>query len=764
MEYRVSDSSDLSRADEIKLEQAFFDHAWECREWMREMDRRSIEAAASVRDAVAARRAAERAGDLLRGSGEEVAFAAVDTSGDERWYIGYASIFDHDHDAIVSNWKAPISRPFFEATVDDPHGLMRRRRFATEVNTVIDFDDLVFAELAAAVQQLGAGAELPLEDALLNDLARARTGEMEDIVRTIQASQYKLMRAPLDQVLVVQGGPGTGKTAVALHRVSWLLFNHRDTLTPADVLVVGPNPTFTRYIRSVLPTLGDEDVLELDIASVGVVRVNATGAEAPAVAKLKGSEAMHRLLELALRQRIKLPAVDLAIAVGARNARVKAEAVKGKIVEFSKLNYASGRSALRGWLMEEVQQQTQAQPSQFRDGLNRAIDGLWPQTTARSFVRDLYHSLPRLIQAAGSDLTAEQVESLRRDRAERESDEAWSVADVAVLDAADALISDSVVRQFRHIVVDEAQDLSPMQLRMLARRSSTGSMTLVGDIAQSTGLWARDSWDEITRHLPARLPIVIEELEIGYRVPAEVFALAAQLLPHAAPEVTPPRVVRHGAEPRLLRCAVGDRADMVVAEATANAGRGHSVGIISPVLAYDEVRAVLDSEGVAWADASKGVIGSSINLIRPVDAKGLELDAIVVVEPAAIVEEVERGLRMLYVALTRTTKYLSVVHTRGVLPIPGEEEGGFEDDQQPDVPPAMVASGPAEERLGPAPVAAVSMTSSRPRLVEQTLRTAAEEIAGSIREAIPPHLWAEVLERVRLALEGPMEEGENDNG
>jgi hypothetical protein len=231
-----------------------------------------------------------------------VAFGRIDTEDDEVYYVGYNAIWDDRSDILVVNWQAPVAQPYFGASTEVPMGLVRRRDFTvTEQNQITEFDDLVFAELAAQVAEL----EEP-SDALLKDLARTRTGEMLDIVRTIQAAQFAIVSAPLDQLLVVQGGPGTGKTAIALHRVSWLLFNHRQELKPADVLIVGPNRTFVRYIKGVLPSLGDRDVDQRSLTELAPAVAIGRG-ESNEVARLKGDLRMVGLINRGLADRISVP-------------------------------------------------------------------------------------------------------------------------------------------------------------------------------------------------------------------------------------------------------------------------------------------------------------------------------------------------------------------------------------------------------------------------------------------------------------------------
>jgi hypothetical protein len=492
---------------------------------------------------------------------------------------------------------------------------------------------------------------------------------MGDIVRTIKAAQHRVFRAGLDQLLVVQGGPGTGKTVVALHRVSWLLYNHRDTLRPSDVLVVGPNPTFVRYIRNVLPSLGDRDVQQLPLAALGP-EVRLGRVEPPEVVALKGSARMAGLLDRALAQRVSMPAGlgPLELPVGNRVVRFDRRTVQAELDRLASSPYAVGRQALREFLVRGVRQE--ANPEARADVADPLLDRIWPQFTAPAFLRDLLNSEQRLLRAAGDHFTAREVVALRRRAADRLSEERWSLADVALLDHVQARMTGQPPRRFRHVVVDEAQDLSPMQLASIGRRSEAHSMTVLGDIAQSTGPWARDSWDDVVTALGGGRHVERTELAVGYRVPRQAYEVAARLLPSAAPGVRAPRVVREGPMPAFLRVDDGAaRATRVVEQAMAFAGRGLLVGVIRPEAVAEELAAALTARDVRWSDASTEGLAVGINVLTPDEAKGLEFDAVVVVEPELIAGGGGRaGLRSLYVALTRTTRYLTVVHAGRPLP------------------------------------------------------------------------------------------------
>ena len=789
----------MASAHDIKEEQAYFDNGWEARERTRQTLENAHQAAAGPRAAASAvnkdaKARLKKLGDV----DEPVAFARFDDDANESLYLGKHVITDDAGDILVINWQAPAASPYFQASYDDPCGVKLRRKFSTERNRVLNFEEVIFANLAAAVEDLTAAQRSGIDDTVLRDLEQDRTGEMQDIVQTIQSAQYQLIRSDIDQLLVIQGGPGTGKTAVALHRVSWLLFTHHRTLRPEDVLVVGPNPTFTRYIRSVLPGLGDSDVQHHHLRSLGP-QASSRRQESRETARLKGEARMGDLIAAALRQRVRFPSGLETLDVGPSGrattlSRASVEAELRRLVRSSG-TYNNGRAAFRSWLTS--QSGSAANPTQIDAATERA----WPSLTPQQFLRDLFGSRERLVAAAGDDFTAGDANRLLRAAAQRIADEEWSDEDVALLDEADYLINGNVVR-YSHIVVDEAQDLTPMQLRSLRRRSKGGSMTLVGDLAQSTGPWARDSWDDVVSALRRDSPPKIEELLLGYRVPEQVFALAAQLLPEAAPLVTPPRVIRVGpAEPDLRQVDVDDRVAQAVSAAREFAGRGLFVGIICPNSLREDLVDQLEQAQVVWSDASKGNLSTSLNVIGPDEAKGLEFDAVVVLEPEAIVASSARGLRLLYVALTRTTRYLTVVHSGALLPLSptaqtatpsvqplplvsshtppppalldvtpstlrtnegtGPENGSTSDDtpateaQAAIAPPTTRESTPkvapkeaAETERRPA-----SGTSREGKLARLVSQSVAAALAEDVRESVPQHLWPYVIDLLRRELE-----------
>jgi DNA helicase IV len=713
------------KATELAREQAYFDTAAAHRD-RKLADLADVPRAGAHATAVGhLRRHARVAAEAIGEAGSAVAFGRIDHETGEQLYVGRHLVRDDTYEVLVASWKSRAAAPYFEASQNDPRGLRRKRTFSCDGNTIRGFTDITFAGAAALV-----------DEQLLAELARGRTGVMRDIVATIQTAQYDLVRSPLEQVLIIDGGPGTGKTAVALHRVSWLLYHHRDTLGPQDVLVVGPHPTFVRYIREVLPGLGDHDVALRPVGRLAPdVRRGRT--EVPEVSRLKGDARMARLLARALAARVgtpepaerllldgqfvTLPGAELAEALAACRA--------------ADLPYAEQRRMLAARLAELVRARGGSPDSVARgdrggrDALAHLLERLWPQQSAPAFLRDLFASRRRLRALAGDDggPSSDELDLLHRPGADRLSEEVWSPADLPLLDELEHLVNGPGHR-YTHVVVDEAQDLSPMQLRSVSRRSASGSFTIVGDLAQSTGPWARERWQEVTDHLASAHPVVVTPLRYGYRVPRQVYELAAQLLPVAASTVEPPEVVRDGpADPTVHRVGVAARAGKVAAVATAHADNGQFVGIVCPARCRREVEAALAATEVSWGSAEQGDLDSAINLVSPQEAKGLEFDAVVVVEPEQIVAGDERGHRLLYVALTRTTRYLDIVCAGDPMPL-------------------WTPSAPADaDTVGP-----IGPTA-------RELQLLAEHLAGRVRSAVPAAAWPQLLARLAELLDDPQQ-------
>jgi len=602
-------------------------------------------------------------------------------AGNGSYYIGRVGVWGVDQEPVVVDWRAPVAEAFYRATGPMPLGLQRRRHFVSRGRSLLGMEDELFGDLDRF--QDDDGSRLKGEGALIAALETARTGHLGDIIGTIQAEQDDIIRAPLAGVHAVQGGPGTGKTVVALHRAAYLLYTHRFPLDGQGVLVVGPNRLFLAYIEQVLPSLGEAGVILATLGDVvGGVRVD-DRREVAEVGRLKGDLRMVRFVARAVRTRQRVLRHDLRVGFGLQWLRLSVDGSQ-RIVDEARKRYRT-HNAARKFVEAEFYEALAASgngdldPEALRERLRgelsirEALEWMWPVLTPAQFLNDLLGSRA-LIRAADQSLTPVQVDALYRERAVEVEDLLWTASDAPLLDEARAVLGarpgrrqQDAVRTYGHIVVDEVQDLSPMDLRMLGRRSLNGSMTVVGDIAQATGAWAHDDWDSILEHLPDRRPATRHELTVGYRIPGPLMDLAADVLAEAAPDLAPPRSVRaDGDVPRFVKLAEDpDRkldglADVVRSELDA-VGAGNVAVIAANSQAVD-VEDALERAGLSFGRPTRRGLDAQVAVVPVELVKGLEVDGAVVVEPARILREHAQGLRALYVALTRATKRLAVVH------------------------------------------------------------------------------------------------------
>jgi DNA helicase IV len=660
--------------DELDVEQAHIHRAYECLDFMRNRAEQLLAAAPEDPDLLAS---LKRRVFQLTDTNRPLCFGRLDTEDGESWHIGRRHVEDETADPVVVEWRAPVAVPFYRATIDEPLGLTRRRQFVVEGRTLVQMADDLFGPDAIAAA--GDGPQVRGRDALLAELERARTGQMLDIVATIQTEQDVVIRAPMAGILTVQGGPGTGKTAIGLHRAAFLLFGN-DQLARAGVLVIGPNRTFLRYIAQVLPSLGEEAVVQTILSDL-VPDAPVRAVEAPDVARVKGDARMAEVLRRALHARRRTLEDDVEVRYQRVRVVIPAERANelAATVAARRIPYAAGRTTLRDLLGRAVYERyaeivgrigaeySAVSRSLSTDaGFKAALDALWPSVPAATLVRELLANRARLEEAAAGILDADEQRLLVRKAGRSVKTEPWTEADGPLVDEAIELV-EGRLRTYGHAVVDEAQDLSPMQARMLARRVPSGSMTILGDIAQGTGVWGRDSWEDLLQHLPAPDGVRIEELRLGYRAPGRVLAVASRLLPAIAPDLQPTESIRPGrSEPRFVRVEEGVAA-AAAAEAARLAAEWTSVAVIVPDALHDDVAAALSAAGADLGDAEREGLDHAVTLVPAITAKGLEFDAVVVVEPAAITDDAVRGLRLLYIALTRPTQHLSVVHA---LPLP----------------------------------------------------------------------------------------------
>lgn len=583
---------------------------------------------------------------------------------DETFHIGRRHVNDQLGEPLVVDWRADISVPFYRASKTEPMGVGVRRRFGFTHGEMTAFED---EDLTAT------GQDEQHSDILDAEIERPRSGPMRDIVATIQPEQDVIVRAGVDETICVQGAPGTGKTAVGLHRAAYLLYAYRDQLSRAGVLVVGPNASFLRYIGDVLPALGEIEAKQTTVEEL-VSRVKVAGPGPALVDVLKGDARMAEVLHRAVWSHVKMPDESLVVPRGAHRWRVAAYQAEELVTELRSrgIRYGAGRAMLPQRLAHAVLLRMEAAGDSPDDRVQDSVarsrpvkqyaDALWPAVDPAKLLFRLFTDAELLAEYADGILTDDEQALLLWDKVPRSAGAAkWSVADATLIDE----IADLVDRtpSLGHVVLDEAQDLSAMQLRAVGRRCSTGSMTVLGDIAQGTTPWATPSWDEALKHL-GKTSAHTEELTAGFRVPGQVIEYAARLLPTIAPHLKPPTAVRR-ARGELTITRVPDSLAAAVTAVREASERLGSIGLIVPDALVPATRKAL--QGIAFsvlgdeddADAHLDVVPASL-------AKGLEFDHVVLVEPAGIVsgEADERtGLRRLYVCLTRAVTSLVVLHS-----------------------------------------------------------------------------------------------------
>jgi DNA helicase IV len=592
----------------------------------------------------------------------------------EDFYIGRRHVTDEAGDPMVVDWRAPISLPFYRASAKEPMGVDRRRRFGFQSGRLTAYEDERLTDRA------------PHEEysrILEEEIERPRVGPMRDIVATIQPEQDLIVRAGLSESICVQGAPGTGKTAVGLHRAAYLLYTHREQLVRQGVLVVGPNASFLRYIGDVLPALGEIDAQQSTIEQlVGKTlaglsaRYSITGHDSPDVATLKGDARLAHVLHRAVWSQVVPPTEALVVPRGSSRWRVPAYEVEEILTSLRDrgVRYGAARAMLAQRLAHAVLVKMElagdSPDDRVQDSVARSrpvrqyVDQVWPAVDPARLVHRLLSDADRLGVAADGLLTAaEQAALLWRKPAKAPTSVKWSLADAVLVDEAADLVERTP--SLAHVVADEAQDLSPMMLRAVGRRCTTGSTTVLGDLAQATTPWATRSWDEALRHLGKTAHV--EELTQGFRVPGAVIEYAARLLPVIAPGLTPPTSVRRSRGD--LRVVPG--LDVVAELATPRVG---SVGVIVPDLMVESVTKSLDSGGIGYevlGSDREDVFEKQVDVVPAGVAKGLEFDHVVLVEPAEVVAgepDTVTGLRRLYVCLTRAVTSLVVLHEQDLPP------------------------------------------------------------------------------------------------
>ncbi len=593
------------------------------------------------------------------------------------FHIGRRHVHAPDGTPAVIDWRAPVSRPFYRASAADPMNLELRRRFGFSGGELTAYEDELFAGQAAS----GAGAGRPDRSAhspstgpsqiLINEIERPRSGPMRDIVATIQPDQDDIVRAGADQTVCVQGAPGTGKTAVGLHRVAYLLYAYREQVRRRGVVLVGPNRAFLSYIRDVLPALGELDVTQTTVGELvgGTVAVRGTDDDASAI--VKGDARMAELLRRALWASVRTPAAAVMLPRGSRRWRVAAWELEELVHELRHrgVRYGAARELLEHRIAHVILTQMEAAGEACDDRTHEAVrrsrpvraavDAIWPKVDPVRLVFGLLSSAPALAEAAQGVLTAAEQAAIVWPAAPRGPGSArWSAADMVLIDEARDLITRTP--SLAHVVVDEAQDLSPMECRALGRRCSTGAATVLGDLAQGTTPWAAPSWESLLANL-GKPDTSVRELSVGYRVPRQILDYASSLLAVIAPELRPASSLR--ADPGALDLTRVPAAALGQAVVTACRQAGSRPGSVGVIAADPQVPALGRALEAAGLDYGAPGADSGLTLVPVTLAKGLEYDHVVVVEPARIAGAEARGLQRLYVALTRAVSRLTVLYS-----------------------------------------------------------------------------------------------------
>jgi DNA helicase IV len=596
----------------------------------------------------------------------------------ERFHIGRRHVHDPEGRPAVIDWRAPVSRPFYQASQAEPIGVALRRRFGFSGGELTAYEDEDLTTAGPAGPQ--ADGTLPAPSRILiEEIERPRSGPMRDIVATIQPDQDDIVRADVDASVCVQGAPGTGKTAVGLHRVAYLLYAHPERMGRGGVLVVGPNRAFLGYIRGVLPALGELDVTQLSVADLlATVPVRATDPE-PA-ARIKGDARMAEVLRRALWEQLAEPADALTVTRGSRRWRVPASELAGLAAELRLrgVRYGAGREMLSHRIAHVILTRMEAAGESCDDRTHEAVrrtaqvraaaDAMWPKADAVRLVFRLLCDPGLLARAAGGVLAPDEQAAVSWASPPRGPGSArWSAADAVLVDEAQDLIWRTV--SLAHVVVDEAQDLSPMQCRAIGRRCATGSATVLGDMAQGTTPWAAASWQQLLGHL-GKDDAQLRVLDAGYRVPRQILDFASRLLGYIAPELAPARSVRQDPGSLVVTAATAGTMPGLLTAACADAqGRPGSAAVIAADDQVAGLSAMLRQAGLAHAVLDGDGEMGQVTVVPVALAKGLEFDQVIVVEPARIAASGERGLQRLYVALTRAVSRLTVLHAEP-LPAP----------------------------------------------------------------------------------------------
>ncbi|MEU9359657.1 UvrD-helicase domain-containing protein [Streptomyces sp. NPDC048301] len=587
----------------------------------------------------------------------------------ERFYIGRRHVHDAQGDPMVIDWRAPVSQPFYQASRNNPLDVGHRRRFGYTGGELTAYEDEDLTDPAEAQQT---------SRLLQAEIERPRVGPMRDIVATIQPEQDEIVRSGLGGTVCVQGGPGTGKTAVGLHRVAYLLYAHRERLARTGTLVVGPNRSFLHYIEQVLPALGELEVQQATVEDLVAARVEVRGTDEAAAAVIKGDARMADVLRRAIRSHVTPPTEPVVVVRGSRRWRVPAYEVEEMVGELlaRDMRYGAAHEALPQRIAHAVlvrmEEAGEAPDDRVQNSVARnpavkaAVKAIWPAVDPAKLVLRLLTDAEFLAEHAADVLDEDEQKRILMAKPARSVKSArWTAADAVLIDEAADLVART--HSLGHVVIDEAQDLSPMQYRAVGRRCSTGSATVLGDLAQGTTPWSTQSWEQALFHL-GKADAVVEELTAGFRVPREVIAYASRLLPSISPGLAPVESVRETPGSLAVReVASAEEMDAaVVAACEESLGHEGSIGLIAADARIPALADALAAAGHAvLSPGEETTADSRLTLVPASLAKGLEYDYVVLDEPAAVVDgepDERTGLRRLYVALTRAVSGLTVLH------------------------------------------------------------------------------------------------------
>ncbi|MGW6025063.1 HelD family protein [Streptomyces sp. NPDC055214] len=613
---------------------------------------------------------------------------AAAEAGDHRgqsYHVGRLRITEHPSaPPLVVDWRAPVSRAFYQAGPRGPQGVAVRRRFGWAPGSKGDSADLTGLEdepLADGSKPDGTPLTPPPPSSriLAGEIECPRVGPMRDIAATIQPEQDDLVRGELAASVCVQGAPGTGKTAVGLHRAAYLLYTHPQRVQRSGLLILGPNRTFLRYIAEVLPSLGETGVRQSTVADE-IARATAPvrAEDDEAAAGVKHDARMAEVLRRALYSRVAPPTRSLAVPDGSYTWRVALDDLERIIadVRAEEPPYAVGRERVRTRAVRHIQDQAERRAGAVNNAwlqkISRArpvsafVDEAWPRVRPEEVLAALLADPAALAAAADGILAPDEQRAIGWGRPPRSYKSAkWSAADLVLLDEIAGLLERP--EGYGHIVVDEAQDLSPMEARVIARRAGFGSLTVLGDLAQGTTPWAARRWPELLAHL-GKPDATVTPLTTGFRVPKAVVGLANRVLASLDVDVPPARSLRTDGELRVREVRAVDIAAATVDAVRAALAREGSIGVIAADADTARLREALAAAGIGSAGPDD--LGARVTVLPASVAKGLEYDHVVAVEPAAIAEAEQRGFSRLYVVLTRAVSRLDVLHSR---PLPWEE-------------------------------------------------------------------------------------------